>query len=61
MLTDLSIWGFLPIPAKTIIPEKTLWTLKMLENDLYPKVQIAEDLQVSRHTLWRALSQGAIK
>lgn len=27
----------------------------------YSKAQIAEDLQVSRHTLWRALSQDAAK
>jgi DNA invertase Pin-like site-specific DNA recombinase len=33
----------------------------LLRSGDYSKVQIAEDLQVSRHTLWRALSREAIK
>jgi DNA invertase Pin-like site-specific DNA recombinase len=33
----------------------------LLRSGDYSKVQIAEDLQVSRHTLWRALSQDAAK
>jgi hypothetical protein len=27
----------------------------------YSKVQVAEELEVGRHTLWRALSQEAAK
>ncbi len=33
----------------------------LLRSGDYSKVQIAEDLQVSRHTLWRALSQETAK
>ena len=32
----------------------------LLRSGDYSKVQIAEDLQVSRHTLWRALSQNGM-
>ena len=31
----------------------------LLRSDDYTRVQVARELQVSRHTLWRALSQGA--
>ena len=33
----------------------------LLRSGDYTKVQVAEDLQVSRHTLWRALSQEIAK
>src|SRR5271165_1514368 len=33
----------------------------LLRSGDYSKVQIAEDLRVSRHTLWRALSRDAAK
>jgi DNA invertase Pin-like site-specific DNA recombinase len=33
----------------------------LLRSGDYTKVQVAEELQVSRHTLWRALSQEASK
>jgi DNA invertase Pin-like site-specific DNA recombinase len=33
----------------------------LLRSGDYSKVQIAEDLEVSRHTLWRALSQDVAK
>jgi predicted DNA-binding protein (UPF0251 family) len=31
----------------------------LLRSGDYTKVQVAKELEVSRHTLWRALSQGA--
>jgi len=31
----------------------------LLRSGDYTKVQVARELEVSRHTLWRALSQGA--
>jgi hypothetical protein len=31
----------------------------LLRSGDYTKVQVAKELDVSRHTLWRALSQGA--
>ena len=33
----------------------------LLRSGDYTKVQVAEELEVSRHTLWRALSQEAAK
>jgi predicted DNA-binding protein (UPF0251 family) len=33
----------------------------LLRSGDYTKVQVAEELEVSRHTLWRALSHEAAK